>query len=194
MWDLDYKESWVLKYWRFWTVVLEKTLESPLDCKEIQPVNPKGDQSWVYIRRTDAEAETPIVWPPDAKNWLIGKDPDAGKDWRQEEKGMTKDEMVGSHHQLDGHESEQALGVGYVLQSVGSQRMWLNWLSKDHYILLPKNWCNLSPLTWNFPGKNIGVGCHFLFRGSSQVRDQTRISCIRRWILYPCATWELWFK
>ena len=113
MWDLDYKESWVLKYWCFWTVVLEKTRESPLDCKEIQPVNPNGNQSWIYIRRTDAEAETPIVRPPDAKNWLIRKVPDAGKDCRQEEKGMTKDEMVGSHHQLDGHEFEQAPGVGY---------------------------------------------------------------------------------
>ena len=95
MWELDYKESWALKNWYFWTVVLEKTLESPLDYKEIKPVNPKGNQSWIFIGRTDAEAETPILWPPDAKNWLIGKDPDAGKDWRQEEKGMTEDEMVG---------------------------------------------------------------------------------------------------
>ena len=89
MWDLDYKESWVQKNWCFWTMVLEKTLESPLDCKEIQPAHPKGDQSWVFIGRTDAEAETPILWPPDAKNWLIWKEPDAGKDWRQEEKGKT---------------------------------------------------------------------------------------------------------
>ena len=89
MWDLDYKESWALKYWCFWTVVLEKTLESPLDCKEIQPVHPKGNQSWVFIGRTDAEAETPILWPPDTKSWLIWKDPDAGKDWSWEEKGTT---------------------------------------------------------------------------------------------------------
>ena len=101
-----------MKNWCFWTVVLKKTLESPLDCKEIQPVRPKGDQSWVFIGRTDAEAETPILWPPDAKNWLIGKDPDAGKDWRKEEKGTTEGEMVGWHHRLDGHEFEQALGVG----------------------------------------------------------------------------------
>ena len=87
MWDLDYKESWALKNWCLWTVVLEKTLESPLDCKEIQAVNPKGNQSWIFIGRTDVEAETPILWPPDAKNWLIWKDPDSGKDWRQEEKG-----------------------------------------------------------------------------------------------------------
>ena len=105
MWELDYKESWVPKNWRFWTVVLEKTLESPLDCKVFQPVHPKGNQSWIFIGRTDAEAETPTLWPPDAKDWLIGKDPDAGKDWRQE-KGTTEDEMVGWHHRLDGHEFE----------------------------------------------------------------------------------------
>ena len=103
-WELDYKESWALKNWFFWTVVLAKTLESPLDCKEIKPVNPKGNQSQIFIGRTDAEAETPIFWPPDAKNWFIGKDPDTGKDWRQEEKGMTEDEMVGWHHWLSGHE------------------------------------------------------------------------------------------
>ena len=106
MWKLDYKESWVQKNWCFWTVVLEKTLESPLDCKEIQLVHPKGDQSWTFIGRTDVEAETPILWPPDAKSKLIWKDPDVGKDWGQEEKGMTKDEMVGWHHRLDGHEFE----------------------------------------------------------------------------------------
>ena len=110
IWELDCEESWALKKWCFWTVVFEKTLESPLDCKEIKPVNPKGNQSLIFIGRTDAEAETPILWPPHAKGWLIGKDPDAGKDWKQEEKGMTEDEMVGWHH--DGHEFEQALGVG----------------------------------------------------------------------------------
>jgi len=104
-------ESWTIKKaepknWCFWTFVLEKTFESPLDCKEIQPVQPKGDQSWMFIGRTDGEAETPILWPPDVKNWLIWKDPDAGKDWGQEEKGMTRDEMVGWHHRLNGHEFE----------------------------------------------------------------------------------------
>ena len=94
---MDYKESWVPKNWCFWTVVLEKTLESPLNCKEIQPVHPKGDQSWVFIGRIDAEVEAPILWPPDVKNWLTGKDPDAGKDWRQEEKGTTENEIVGWH-------------------------------------------------------------------------------------------------
>ena len=98
MWELDHKESWAPKNWHFWTVVLERTLEGPLECKEIQPVHPKGDQSWVFIGRTDVVAETPILWPPDAKSWLIRKDPDAGKDWGQEEKGTTEDEMVGLHH------------------------------------------------------------------------------------------------
>ena len=105
MWELDSKESWAPKKWCFWAVVLEKTLKSPLDCKEIQPVHPKGHQSWVFIGRTDAE--TPIFWPPDAKSWLTWKDPDTGRDWRQEEKGTTEDEMVGWHHQLNGHEFEQ---------------------------------------------------------------------------------------
>ena len=105
MWKLDYKESWAPKKWCFLTVVLQKTLESPLDCKEIQPIHPKGNHSWIIIGRTDAEAETPVLWPPDAKKWL-GKDPDAGKDWRQKEKGTTEDEMVGWHHQMNGHEFE----------------------------------------------------------------------------------------
>ena len=103
MWELDYKESWA-QNWCFWTMVLEKTLESPLDCKEMQQVHPKGNQSWTFIGRTDAEAETPKLRPPDVKSWLIWKDPDAGKDWRQEEKWMTEDEMVGWHHWLNGHE------------------------------------------------------------------------------------------
>ena len=106
MWELGYKESWALNIWCFWIVVLEKTLESSLDCKEMQPVHPKGNQSWIFIGRTDAEAETSILWPPDTKNWLIWKDSDAGKDWRQEEKGKTEDEMVGWHHRLNGHEFE----------------------------------------------------------------------------------------
>ena len=135
MWELDYKESWAPN-WSFWTVVLEKTLESPLDCKEIQPVHPKGNQSWIFIGRTDAEA--PKLWPPDAKNWLIGKDPDAGEDWRQEEKGMTEYEMVGWHHRLNGHEFEQALDrkdgqdgqeawPAEVHGVTKSQTQWSNW-------------------------------------------------------------------
>ena len=109
--ELDCEESWALKNWRFWTVVLEKTLENPLDCKEIQPVHSKGDQSWVFIGRTDAKAETPILWPPHVKSWLIGKYCDAGRDWGQE-KGKTEDEMAGWHHRFHGHEFEWTLGVG----------------------------------------------------------------------------------
>ena len=137
IWELDHKESWALKNWCFWTVDLEKTLESPLDCKEIKPVHLEGNQSWIFIGRTDDEAEIPILWPPDMKNWLVAKDPDAGKDWRQEEKGTTEDEMVGGHHQLHGHESEQALGVGDGQGSLAccspwghkeSDKIeWLNW-------------------------------------------------------------------
>ena len=106
MWELDYKESWVPKNWCFWTVMKEKTLEDLLDCKEIQPVNPKGYQSWVFIGKTDVETETAIIWPPYAKTWLISKDPDAGKYWSQEEKQMTEDEMVEWHHWLNAHEFE----------------------------------------------------------------------------------------
>ena len=112
MWELEYKESWEPKNWCFWTVVLEKTLESPLDCKEIKPVSPKGDQSWIFIVGTDVGAETSILRPPDVKSWLIGKDPDAGKDWGQEEKGTTEDEMVRWHHWLNGHGFGWTLGVG----------------------------------------------------------------------------------
>ena len=133
MWELDYKESWVPKNWCFWTVVLEKTFKSPLDSKEIQPVHPKGNKSWIFIGRTAAEAETPILWPPDVAIW---KDPDAGKDWRQEEKGTTEDEMVGWHHRLNGHEFEQALGVGDEQGGLaccspwGSQRVGYNWATE----------------------------------------------------------------
>ena len=111
MWELDYKESWVLKNWCFWTVVLEKILESPLGCKEIKAVNLQGNQFWIFIGKTDVEAEAPILWPPDAKNWLIGKDPDDGKEWRYEEKRMTEDEMIGWNHRLNGHQFEQGLGI-----------------------------------------------------------------------------------
>ena len=123
MWDLDYKESWALKNGYSWILVLEKTLESPLDFKEIQPVHPKGNQSWIFIGKTDAEAETPIIWPPDAKNQLIGKDPDVGKDWRQE-KGTTENEMVGWHHWFNGHEFEQAPEVGDGQGSVACCSLW----------------------------------------------------------------------
>ena len=118
------EESWALKNWCFWTVVLEKTLESPLDCKEIQLVHSKGDQSWVFIGRTDAEAETPILWPPHVKSWLIVKDPDARRDWGQEENGMTEDEMAGWHHRLNEHEFVWTLGVGDGQGDLGCCASW----------------------------------------------------------------------
>ena len=148
MWELDYKESWVTKNWWFWIVVLEKTLESPLDCKEIKLVNPKGNQSWIFIGRTDAEAETPILWPPDAKNWLIGKDLDAEKDWRQEEKGMTEVEMVGWHHWLNGHEFEQAPGV---VDGQGSLLCCSPWGRKELDTTEQLNWTKQK--TWWFHKK-----------------------------------------
>ena len=128
MWELDYKESWVLKNWCFWSMVLEKTLESPLDWKEIQPVPPKGDQVWVFIGGTDVEAETAILWPPDVESWLIWKDPDAGKDWGQEEKGTTEDEMVGWHHQHNGHGFGWTLRVG---DGQGSLACYGSWGHKE---------------------------------------------------------------
>ena len=139
MWELDPKESWALKNWCFWTVVLEKTWD-PLDCKAIKPVNPKGNQSWMFIGRTDTEAEVSILWPPDARSWLIGKDPDAGQDWGQE-KGTTEDEMVGWHHQLEGHEFEQALGVG---DGQGKLECCSPWGSKESDTTEWLNWTELE--------------------------------------------------
>ena len=159
MWELDCEESWAPKNWCFWTVVLEKTLESPLDCKEIQPVLPKGDQSWVFIGRTDAEAETPIFWPPHGKSWLIGKDPNAGRDCGQEEKGMTEDEMAGWHHQLDAHESEWTLGAGDGQRGLVCCDSWgrkesdtterLNWteLKETYQAYLIGQWVKTLPAT-----------------------------------------------
>ena len=142
--ELDHKESWAPKNWCFWTVVLEKTLQSPLDCKEIQPVHSEGDQSWIFIERTNAEAEAPILWPPDAKNWLIGKDPDAGKDWRREEKGTTEDEMVGWHHWFNGpvwtnSRSWWWTGRPGVLRSMGSRRVGHNWATELNWWWLKRN-------------------------------------------------------
>ena len=135
---LHYKDTWASKNWCFWTVVLEKTLESPLDCKEIQP-HPKGNHSWIFIGRTDAEVETPILWPPEAKNWLIGKDPDTGKDGRQEEKGRLKG-MVGWHHRLNGHEFEQTLWVG---DGQGSLACCSPWGCKELNMTEQLNWLNI---------------------------------------------------
>ena len=127
MWDLDHKESWVLKNWCFWTVVLEKTFENPLDCKKIQPVHPKGNQSWIFIGRTDAEAEASIFWPPDTKHWLIGKDPYAGQDWRQEEKRTTEDKIVGCSR------SWWWTGKPSVLQSMGSHGVTYDWVTELYW-------------------------------------------------------------
>ena len=145
MWEINYKESWMQKNWCFWTVVLEKTLKSPLDCKEVQPVHPKGDRSWVFIGRTDVEAETPILWPPHVKSWLIGKDPDAGKDWGQKEKETTEDEMVRWHHRLNGHGFGWTPGVGdrqggleccSSWGRMGSQRVGHDWATELNWVTL----------------------------------------------------------
>ena len=150
LWELDYRESWAPKNWCFWTVVLEKTLESPLDCKEIQPVHPKWNQSWIFIVRTNAEAEAPILWLPHVKNWLTEKDPDAGKDWRQEEKGVTEDEMAGWHHQFNGYEFERAPSLVLdreawltAVRGVTKSRTWLS------------NWTEVG--LWFLPGSLFGL-------------------------------------
>ena len=153
MWELDHKESWALKNWCFWSVVLEKILKSPLDCKRIQPVNPKVSQTWIFIGRIDGEAETQILWPPDVKNWPLGKEPDPGKDWRWEEKETIEDEMVGWHHWLGAREFEQALGVG---DGQGSLAYCSPWGHKESDTDEWLNWtdgCRLSlwmclPLWW----------------------------------------------
>ena len=147
MWELDYKESWVPKNWCFWTMVLEKTLESPLDCKEIQPVHPKGDKSWVFFARTDAEAEIPILWPHHAKSWLIGKDPDAGRDWGQEEKGTVEDEMAGWHHWLDTHEFGWTPGVG---DRQGGLACCDSWGRKESDTTKQLNWTEYSWILGEF--------------------------------------------
>ena len=148
MGHLDCKEGWVPKNWCFWSVVLEKALESPLDCREIQPFHPKGNQSWVFIGRTDAEAETPIIWPPDAKSWLIGKHPDAGNDWGWEAKQTTEDEMVGWHHRLNGHGFESTPGVGQ-----GGLACCGPWGHKELDMTEQLNWtelmCNWIPLLYS---------------------------------------------
>ena len=146
MWELDHKENWALKNWYSRVVVLEKTFQSPLDCKEIQPVNPKGDQSWLFIGRTDAEAEAPSLWPPDMRTWPVRKDPDAGKEWRQEEKGTTEDEMIVYYHWLDGHEFEQALGVG---DGQGSLVCCSPWGHIESDMTEPLNWTEHNKRLWH---------------------------------------------
>ena len=154
IWELYYKESWALKNQCFWTLVLEKTLESPLDSKEIKAVNPKGNQSWIFIGRTNAEAETPTFWPPDAKSWLIGKDPDAGKDWRWEEKGTTEDEMVGWDHRLDGRGFRWTLGVG---DGQGGLACCSSWGRKELDTTEWLNWTELNSHPYTTIGKTIAL-------------------------------------
>ena len=186
MWELDCKESWALKNWCFWTVVLEKTLESPLDCKENQPVYPNGNQSWIFIGRTDAEAETPVLWPPDMKNWLSLKDPDAGKDGRWEEKVTTEDEMVGWHHWLDGYEFEQALGVG---DGQGRLVCLVHGVTKSQTRL--SDWTELNYTVHRILQARILEWVAFPFsRGSSQPRDRTQVSCISGTFFTSWATRE----
>ena len=168
MWELDYKENWVVKNWCFWTVVLEKTFERPLDCKEIQPkpVNPKGNQSWIFIGRTDAEAETPILWPSAVKNWLTGKDPDAGKDWRQEEKGTIQDKMV------DGVINWMDVNLSKLQELVMDRKAWraiVHGVTKtlSHVQLFATLWTvtHQALCPWNSPGKYTGMGCRSLLPG-----------------------------
>ena len=147
MWELDCEESWVPKNWCFWTVVLEKTHESPLDCKEIQPVHSKGDQPWVFLGRNDAEAEALVLWPPRAESWLIGKDSDAGRDWEQEEKWTTENEMAGWHHQLDGHEFEWTPGVG---DGQGGLTCCHSWGRIESNRTERLNWTELKHNQWNY--------------------------------------------
>ena len=177
MWELDYKESWPLKNSYFWTVVLEKTLESPLDFKEIQPVHPNGNQSWIFNGRTDTEAETPILWPPHAKSWLIWKDPDAGKDWGQEEKGTTEDEMAGWHHWLNGCAFEQDPRVG---DGQGSLAWCSPWGSKR----VGHNWAN--ELNWLFkPHRNCSEMC-------PPVDCESTFHCLQRKAVGRCASRTQW--
>ena len=171
MWKLDYKESWAPKNWCFWTVVLEKTLESPLGCKEIQPVHPKGDQSWVFTGKTDIEAETPIIWPPAVKSGLTGKDSDAGKDWGQEEKGTTEDEIVGWHHRIDEHEFGWIPGVG---NGQGGLACCGSWGHKESDTTEQLNWTELKE------AKDLYTeNCMILMK---EIKDDTN-----RWRDTPCS-------
>ena len=215
MWELDCEESWVLKSWCFWTVLLEKTLESPLDCKEIQPVHPKGDKSWVFTGRTDAEAETLVLWHPHAKSWLIGKDPDAGRDWGQE-KGRTEEEMAGWHHGLDRHEFEWTPRVcdgqgglaccnswGWKESDTTEQLNWTCFLLCLHASLLQACPTLCNPVDCSLPVFSVhGIlqarileWVAFAYsRGLSRPRDWTRISyvsCIHAGMFFIAGTtWE----
>ena len=159
MWELDCEEGWAPKNWCFWTVVLEKTLESPLDCKEIQPVHSEGDQPWVFFGRNDAKADTPVLWPPHAKSWLIGKDFDAGRYWGQEEKGTTEDEMARWHHGLEGHEFEWTPGVG---DGQGGLVCCDSWGHKESDMTERLNWTELQRKKKRIYFPSLGSGLSFV--------------------------------
>ena len=214
MWQLDYEESWALKNWCFWAVVLEKTLQSPLDCKEIQPVHPKGDQSWVFFGRIDAKAETQL-WPPHMKSWLIGKDPDAGRDWVQEEKGTTEDEMAGWHHWLYGHEFGWTLGVGDWQGGLTCCNSWgrkeldtterLNWTEGLYIDKMGSPRLGLSHFKNYWPAKEVckedwRIAIKFKTNKTKQKKKKARENVVSRkerknfkkktwpWILWECFT------
>ena len=216
MWELDCEEGWAPKNWCFWTVVLEKTLQSPLDCKEIQPVLSEEDQPWVFFGRNDAKAETPVLWPPHVKSWLIGKDSDAGRDWEQEEKGSTEDEMAGWHHWLDGHASEWTLGVG---DGQGGVACGSSWGHKELDTTEWLNWTEADMDTWFLPRSSFlspsfvltGIDPPLLVSPVSQAVSHLANSkpwivnrCYAEWYNiqrmgkpYPCGSlvqWEMWSK
>ena len=182
MLELDCEESWALRNWCFWIVVLEKTLESPLDCKEIQPVHPKANQSWIFSGRTDAKAETPVLWPPHVKSWLIGKDPDAGRDWKQEEKGMTEDKMAGWHHRLDALEFGWTLGVD---DGQGGLVCCDSWGHKESDTTERLNWTELN-CSWDSQGKNIEVVCNSLLQWTTFCQNSPPWPIRLRW---PYMVW-----
>ena len=184
MWELDHKEGWTPKDWYFWAVVLEKTLESPLDCKETKPVNPKGNQSWMFIGRTDAEAEASILWPPDAKSQFIRKDSDTGKDWRREEKGMTEDEMVGWHHQLHEHEFEQALGDGEGQGSLACCSLWGHkeshgWATEQQAEVLTWHFCSCPSPCKAPDGPSVDLTPCYFYKTSNRYQSFSGISPLK---------------
>ena len=189
MWELDYKESWVPKNWCFWTVVLEKTLESPLDSKEIQPVHSKGDQPWVFIGGTDVEAETPILWAPDAKSWLIGKDPDAVRDWGQEEKGTTEDEMAGWHHRLNGLEFGWTPGVGV---GQGSLVCCSSWGHKESDTTEQLNWTELN---WCLLWRILLVAAPIIYSSYESIPNCTKdcISFHNCYVIWNSFSFQYWY-
>ena len=197
MWELDYEEGWAPKNWCFWTVVLEKTLESPLDCKEIQPVHSKGDKPWDFFGRIDAKAETPVLWPPHAKSWLIEKDPDAGRDWWQEEKGTTEDEMAGWHHQLNGCQFEWTPGVD---DGQGGLACCDSWGLKESDMTERLNWTELNgllkhtfSLLYNFHKFTKDFTFYFTIHYGNYGLFQNQMAIILQWTTHVWVYAQAWF-